>query len=292
MAKLVKCKHCGARIAITAKTCPQCGGENTPPKPAYKRLWFKILIALIVISFIQDLVNPRSTTTESANGEAATSSSIAEKSEVDTASSVADSASEKEEDDADVRKFAKDNHISIELAENLNQVVQSIDLASSVKKISNWDQTADWANGKRYNANVGFKDIQVSVIGDEVYCIKDMTHNKIDNFIYRNENAGKSKEEHDDGTILLSDGLLGDYGERATTKNGFEHIRYIVPAGTYTVESKIQGSSVFMVADNNSDDVTAVLQMVDKGVKAAMTIKSGYHIELSMNTEVVLTPAE
>mgnify|MGYP000242362786 FL=1 len=292
MAKLVKCKHCGARIAITAKTCPQCGGENTPPKPAYKRLWFKILIALIVISFIQDLVNPRSTTTESANGEAATSSSIAEKSEVDTASSVADSASEKEEDDADVRKFAKDNHISIELAENLNQVVQSIDLASSVKKISNWDQTADWANGKRYNANVGFKDIQVSVIGDEVYCIKDMTHNKIDNFIYRNENAGKSKEEHDDGTILLSDGLLGDYGERATTKNGFEYIRYIVPAGTYTVESKIQGSSVFMVADNNSDDVTAVLQMVDKGVKAAMTIKSGYHIELSMNTEVVLTPAE
>ena len=292
MAKLVKCKHCGARIAITAKTCPQCGGENTPPKPAYKRLWFKILIALIVISFIQDLVNPRSTTTESANGEAATSSSIAEKSEVDTASSVADSASEKEEDDADVRKFAKDNHISIELAENLNQVVQSIDLASSVKKISNWDQTADWANGKRYNANVGFKDIQVSVIGDEVYCIKDMTHNKIDNFIYRNENAGKSKEEHDDGTILLSDSLLGDYGERATTKNGFEYIRYIVPAGTYTVESKIQGSSVFMVADNNSDDVTAVLQMVDKGVKAAMTIKSGYHIELSMNTEVVLTPAE
>lgn len=267
MAKLVKCKHCGARIAVTAKTCPQCGGENIPPKPAYKRLWFKILIALIVISFIQDLVNPRSTTTESANGEVATSSSIAEKSEVDTASSVADSASEKEEDDADVRKFAKDNHISIELAENLNQVVQSIDLASSVKKISNWDQTADWANGKRYNANVGFKDIQVSV-------------------------TGKSKEEPDDGTILLSDGLLGDYGERATTKSGFEYIRYIVPAGTYTVESKIQGSSVFMVADNNSDDVTAVLQMVDKGVKAAMTIKSGYHIELSMNTEVVLTPAE
>ena len=237
-------------------------------------------------------MNPRSTTTESAGSETVTSSFIAEKSEIDTASSVADSASEKEEDDADVRKFAKDNHISIELAENLNQVVQSIDLASSVKKISNWNQTADWANGKRYNANVGFKDIQVSVIGDEVYCIKDMTHNKTDNFIYRNENAGKSKEEPDDGTILLSDGLLGDYGERATTKSGFEYIRYTVPAGTYTVESKIQGSSVFVVADNNSDDVTTVLQMVDKGVKATMTIKSGYHIELSMNTEVVLTPVK
>ena len=277
---------------MTAKTCPQCGGENTPPKPAYKRLWFKILIALIVISFIQDLVNPRSTTTELAGSEAVTSSSIAEKSEVDTASSVADSASEKEENDADIRKFAKDNHISIELAENLNQVVQSIDLASSVKKISNWNQTADWANGKRYNANVGFKDIQVSVIGDEVYCIKDMTYNKTDNFIYRNENAGKSKEEPDDGTIFLSDGLLGDYGERVTTKSGFEYIRYTVPAGTYTVESKIQGSSVFVVANNNSDDVTTVLQMVDKGTKATITVEDGYHIQLSMNTEVTLTPVE
>lgn len=292
MAKLVKCKHCGARIAATAKACPQCGGENTPPKPAYKRLWFKILIALIVISFIQDLVNPRSTTTESAGSEAVTSSSIAEKSEVDTASSVADSASEKEENDADIRKFAKDNHISIELAENLNQVVQSIDLASSVKKISNWNQAADWANGKRYNANVGFKDIQVSVISDEVYCIKDMTYNKTDNFIYRNENAGKSKEEPDDGTILLSDGLLGDYGEKVTTKSGFDYIRYTVPAGTYTVESKIQGSSVFVVANNNSDDVTTVLQMVDKGTKATMTVEDGYHIQLSMNTEVTLTPVE
>ena len=67
MAKLVKCRHCGARIAATAKTCPQCGGENTPPKPAYKRLWFKILVALIVISFIQDLVNPRERTNVTAN---------------------------------------------------------------------------------------------------------------------------------------------------------------------------------------------------------------------------------
>lgn len=291
MAKLVKCKHCGARIAATAKTCPQCGGENIPPKPAYKRLWFKILIALIVISFIQDLVNPRSTTTAQPSSETVTSS-IAEKSEAGTASPVADSDSEKEENDADVRKFAKDNQISIELAKNLNEVLQNIDLASSVKKISNWEQTADWANGNRYNASVGFKDIQVSVIGDEVYCIKDMTYSSTDNFVYRNENAGKSKEEPDDGTILLSDGLLGDYGEKATTKSGFEYIRYKVPAGTYTVESEIQGSSVFVVADNNSDDVTTVLQMVDKGTKATMTIKDGYHIQLSMNTEVTLTPAE
>lgn len=290
MAKLVKCKHCGARIAATAKTCPQCGGENIPPKPAYKRLWFKILIALIVISFIQDLVNPRSTTTTQSSSEPVISS-VAEKSEAVTASSVADSNSE-EEDDADVRKFAKDNHISIELAKNLNEVVQSIDLASSVKKISNWNQTADWANGKRYNANVGFKDIQVSVIGDEVYCIKDTTNNKLDNFLYKNESVGKTDEIPDDGTILLSDGILGDYGKKTTTKSGFEYIRYTVPAGTYTVESKIRGSSVFVVADNNSDDVTTVLQMVDKGTKVTTTIKDGYHIELSMNTEVTLTPVK
>lgn len=69
MAKLVKCKHCGARIAVTAKTCPQCGGENTPPKPAYKRLWFKILMVMFVLAFIMDLVSPRNKTDTAASSE-------------------------------------------------------------------------------------------------------------------------------------------------------------------------------------------------------------------------------
>lgn len=44
------CKHCGAEIAASAKTCPNCGGKN--PKPIYKRVWFIILCVLVLIGII------------------------------------------------------------------------------------------------------------------------------------------------------------------------------------------------------------------------------------------------
>lgn len=40
------CKACGAEIAKSAKTCPNCGAKNK--KPIYKRPWF-IVLAIIVI---------------------------------------------------------------------------------------------------------------------------------------------------------------------------------------------------------------------------------------------------
>lgn len=48
--KMVTCKHCGAEIAASAKTCPQCGGKNK--KPIFKRPWFIALIAVIIIGAI------------------------------------------------------------------------------------------------------------------------------------------------------------------------------------------------------------------------------------------------
>lgn len=41
------CKTCGATIAKNAKSCPKCGAKNK--KPIYKRVWFWILIALVLI---------------------------------------------------------------------------------------------------------------------------------------------------------------------------------------------------------------------------------------------------
>ncbi len=46
--KMTICKHCGAEIAASAKTCPKCGGKNT--KPIYKRVWFWILIAILILA--------------------------------------------------------------------------------------------------------------------------------------------------------------------------------------------------------------------------------------------------
>lgn len=44
--KLKNCKHCGQQIAKSAKKCPHCGGKNK--KPIYKRVWFIVLIVLII----------------------------------------------------------------------------------------------------------------------------------------------------------------------------------------------------------------------------------------------------
>lgn len=45
--KMITCRHCGAEIAAGAKICPHCGGKNK--KPFYKRVWFWILIALVLV---------------------------------------------------------------------------------------------------------------------------------------------------------------------------------------------------------------------------------------------------
>ena len=46
--KMKICKHCGAEIAKSAKVCPNCGGKN--PKPIYKRVWFWLLIIVVLLS--------------------------------------------------------------------------------------------------------------------------------------------------------------------------------------------------------------------------------------------------
>lgn len=49
MSKLISCKSCGAQIASNAKTCPHCGAKNK--RPIYKKIWFWILIVLLIGSF-------------------------------------------------------------------------------------------------------------------------------------------------------------------------------------------------------------------------------------------------
>ena len=63
--KLVTCKHCGAEIAASAKTCPQCGGKNK--KPFYKN---PLLIALVIIVIIVAVATSGedSKSTETTNG--------------------------------------------------------------------------------------------------------------------------------------------------------------------------------------------------------------------------------
>lgn len=48
--KMITCRHCGAEIAAGAKVCPQCGGKNR--KPFYKKVWFWILIAAVLVGAV------------------------------------------------------------------------------------------------------------------------------------------------------------------------------------------------------------------------------------------------
>lgn len=193
MAKLVKCKHCGARIAATAKTCPQCGGENTPPKPVYQRFWFKAIAVMFVLAFIMDLVSPRDKTNVAASSE-----------------------SEKPMPSA----------------------------TSSAKA--------------------------------------------------EPESSSATSEEpiKEDGSFVLVDEVLGDYGKEVTNKSGYKYIWYMIPTGTYEVENQNKEATVFVVSDANSDDVSDVLKFEKAGEKQSVAIKDGYHIELSINAEVLLTPVE
>lgn len=193
MAKLVKCKHCGARIAATAKSCPQCGGENTPPKPVYQRFWFKAIAVMFVLAFIMDLVNPRDKTNVAASSEREKPTSSA---------------------------------------------------ASSIKA--------------------------------------------------EPESSSATSEEpiKEDGSFVLVDEVLGDYGKEETNKSGYKYIWYMIPTGTYEVENRNKEATVFVVSDVNSDDVSDVLKFEKAGEKQNVTVKEGYHIELSISAEVLLTPVE
>ena len=103
-----------------------------------------------------------------------------------------------------------------------------------------------------------------------------------DDFLYKNEDLKPDAGNVPDGSILLTDGELGDYGKEATTKSGYN----------YTVENKAKQSAVFVVPDSNSDDVSASLQLSSNGEKARLTVKDGYHIELSMYAQVLLIPEQ
>ena len=47
MSKMKKCKACSKEIATNAKSCPGCGAKNK--KPIYKRVWFWVVAAIIVV---------------------------------------------------------------------------------------------------------------------------------------------------------------------------------------------------------------------------------------------------
>lgn len=53
--RLKQCTSCGGTIAKNARTCPHCGAKNK--KPVYKRLWFLLLVVLVIVLILGRLKN-------------------------------------------------------------------------------------------------------------------------------------------------------------------------------------------------------------------------------------------
>lgn len=239
--------------------------------------------------------NSRTDSEAATGGEAelqhSTEEITAESGEIEKNSSTTASSTD---DSKEIKSFLKRNkEVSETFARNLEDALSLTGLGYTLDDISWFEQTDDWTAGKRYNAQINMEDyIQIATIGDEIYSIKNTQNSETDNFLYRNENLKPDAGEIADGSILLTDGELGAYGKEVTTKSGYKYVWYTIPTGNYTVENKAKQSTVFVVSDSNSDDVSECLKLASDGEKTRLTVKNGYHIELSMYAQVLLIPEQ
>lgn len=239
--------------------------------------------------------NSRTDSEAATGGEAelqhSTEEITAESGEIEKNSSTTASSTD---DSKEIQSFLKRNkEVSETFARNLEDALSLTGLGYTLDDISWFEQTDDWTAGKRYNAQINMEDyIQIATIGDEIYSIKNTQNSETDNFLYRNENLKPDAGEIADGSILLTDGELGAYGKEVTTKSGYKYVWYTIPAGNYTVENKAKRSTVFVVSDSNSDDVSECLKLASDGEKTRLTVKNGYHIELSMYAQILLMPEQ
>lgn len=239
--------------------------------------------------------NSRTDSEAATGGEAelqhSTEEITAESGEIEKNSSTTASSTD---DSKEIKSFLKRNkEVSETFARNLEDALSLTGLGYTLDDISWFEQTDDWTAGKRYNAQINMEDyIQIATIGDEIYSIKNTQNSETDKFLYRNENLKPDAGEIADGSILLTDGELGAYGKEVTTKSGYKYVWYTIPTGNYTVENKAKQSTVFVVSDSNSDDVSECLKLASDGEKTRLTVKDGYHIELSMYAQALLIPRQ
>ena len=192
----------------------------------------------------------------------------------------------------DVKSFSSKRKVSLELAQSIKDSMEHPNIPFSFDEINGWEQTEDWTSGERYQAwhynahEDKYYYILIYTKVDRVVSIYDTTNGR--KLIYESETVKQETEHSGDGGIRLADGLLGDYG-KSVNVSGQSYIWYSVPSGKYEVENEGKYGTVFVVSDTDSNEVRCTLQFQSPGEIGEVVVEEGTHIELSMNSEVVLT---
>lgn len=193
--------------------------------------------------------------------------------------------------DEDVKSFSSKRKVSLELAQSIKDAMEQSGCPFSLEQINGWEQTEDWASGKRYQAwhydvhEDKYFYILIYTQGEQVASIYDTTDGR--KLIYECETGKQGVTSTDDGSIRLVDGVIGEYGKSVKVANQ-SYIWYSIPCGSYEVDSNVPYSTVFVVSDEDSNDVRCSLQL-QMGEVGVIKVEEGTHIELSMNADVRLT---
>ena len=192
----------------------------------------------------------------------------------------------------DVKSFSSKRKVSLELAQSIKDSMEHPNIPFSFDEINGWEQTEDWTSGERYQAwhynahEDKYYYILIYTQRDRVVSIYDTTNGR--KLIYESETVKQETEQSEDAGIRLVDGLLGDYG-KSVNVSGQSYIWHCIPSGKYEVVNEGKYGTVFVVSDTDSNDVRGTLQFQSSGETGEIVVEEGTHIELSMNSEVVLT---
>ena len=197
----------------------------------------------------------------------------------------------------EVKSFSSKRKVSLELAQSIKDALEQPDCPFTFEEINGWEQTEDWAFGERYQAwhyDMHADKYYYALIytqNDQVVSVYDTTDGR--KLVYECEAEKQPAPALDEGSIFLTDGVLGEYGKEVTipsqTYGEYTYTWYVVPYGKYEVVNNSRLATVFVVSDKDSNDVRCTLQFQSSGETGEIVVEEGTHIELSMNAEVILT---
>ena len=192
----------------------------------------------------------------------------------------------------EVKSFSSKRKVSLELAQSIKDAMEQPGCPFSFEEINGWERAEDWASGERYQAwhyNMHadkYYYVLIYTQNDAVVSIYDTTDGR--KLIYECDGGNQPAPALDDGSIYIVDGVIGEYGKEVKISNQ-PYIWYFVPSGRYEVVSKVPYATVFVVSDEDSNDVRYTMQFQSAGETGEIVVEEGTHIELSMNSEVILT---